>query len=141
MCAPDLICCLRLPDISIMLRPRPQPIRGQYSGHVIYIDQSQASIQAVISPGAGRGQRQTPSGRPSQQDQHTSGQTKTESLSKRLINSISSSSTTLYYVLCWLIHHNYELDINSCRILILESWKKSGVTLNMNIFCSCIAHL
>ena len=94
VCAPDLICCLRLPDISIMLRPRPQPIKGQYSGHVIYNDQSQASIQAAISPGAGRGQRQTPSGKPGRQDQHTSGQTKMESLTKRLINSISSSSTS-----------------------------------------------
>ena len=100
VCAPDLICCLRLPDISIMLRPRPQPIKGQYSGHVIFIDQSQASIQAAISPGEGRGQRQTLSGRPSQQDQHTSGQIKTESMTmKRLINSFSSSSTTL--LLCF----------------------------------------
>ena len=83
VCAPDLICCLRLPDISIMLRPRPQPIRGQYSGHVIFFNQSQASIQAAISPGAGRGQRQTPSGTLSQQDQHTSGQIKKESLTEK----------------------------------------------------------
>ena len=75
-------------------------IRGQYSGHVICIDQSQASIQAVTYPGAERGQRQTPSEMQSQQDQHTSGQIKTESLTiKRLINSFLSSSTTL--LLCF----------------------------------------